>query len=95
MDTAEILSKHFGIEKNKIINQGLLAFLEKKRSEILRTRIELLGKYGIKNAKELNKLIKEGKINEHPAWEDTITLENLEKELEVIEDDLKKIRKTI
>jgi len=38
--------------------------------------IEILTRYNVKDAKELEKKIETGEIPEHPAWEDLIDLEN-------------------
>ena len=95
MTTLELVSKHFQVDKRLLVNEGLLAFLQKKKSEILRDRIAIFAKYNIMgSSKELENLIKKGKIPEHPAWEDLITLENIDNELEVIADDIRRIQKT-
>ncbi|MCW3130322.1 MAG: hypothetical protein N2V75_09540, partial [Methanophagales archaeon] len=51
-------------------------FIEKKRMS-MKDRLEILERYGVKSAKELEEKIKRGDVKEHPAWEDLITVENL------------------
>ena len=93
MTTLELVSKHFQVGKKVLINEGLVAFLQKKKSEILRDRIAILVKYNVDSLKELENLVKKGKVSEHPAWEDLITLENIDKELKVIAGDIRRIQK--
>lgn len=44
---------------------------------------ELKSKYNVKTAVELEKKMKEGTVEEHPAWEDLILLENLEERVRI------------
>jgi len=38
---------------------------------------EILAKYGVRSAEELDEYIRRGRVAEHPAWEDLIVLERL------------------
>ena len=38
---------------------------------------EILAKYGVRSAEELEEYVRKGEVAEHPAWEDLITLERL------------------
>ena len=61
----------------------------------LRTRSaevnEIKTKYNVKTAAELEKKVEKGTVEEHPAWEDLIVLENLEEEIKKIQPILNKI----
>ena len=48
-------------------------------------RLKLLSRYRIVSKEEWEREIQKGEIEEHPAWEDLILLENLEAELERID----------
>ncbi len=56
-------------------------------------RLEILKRYSVNSAKELEEKIRRGEINEHPAWEDLITLENLEEMMKEISDDIRNLQK--
>jgi hypothetical protein len=93
MELVEIISKHLKLSRKKLINSGLTAILEKKKAELLRDRLEILSRYKVKLSRELEKMIKQGKVEEHPGWEDFITLENIEEEIKLINGDIRKIRR--
>ena len=48
-------------------------------------------KHNVKTAKELEKKIEKSTIEEHPAWEDSILLENLQEEIKKTQPILNKI----
>ena len=54
----------------------------------MKERIEILKRYGVNSINELEEKIKKSEIEEHPTWEDLITLENLEKLIREISDDI-------
>jgi hypothetical protein len=58
-------------------------------------RLEILKRYNVNSAEELEDRIRKGEINEHPAWEDLITLENLEEMIKEISDDIRNLQKTL
>lgn len=52
---------------------------------------QIKAKYNVKTATELQKKIEKGTAKEHPAWEDLITLENLQAKIREIQPILNKI----
>jgi len=51
---------------------------ERERQRLVEADIaEILAKYGVRNAEELEEKIRKGEVEEHPAWEDLIALERL------------------
>lgn len=57
-------------------------------------RLEILSRYGVSSASELEKEIKKEKDVEHPAWEDLILAENLEEAIAAIEQDIEDLRRS-
>ena len=49
---------------------------------------EIKTKYNVKSANELEKKVEKGSVEEHPAWEDLILLENLEERIKNIRKEL-------
>ncbi len=95
--TKEIIKKaaeDAGITVNELTLSGVLAFFREKRRNIMMDRLDVLARYSVVSAKELEEKIKEGAISEHPAWEDLICLENLETSLAIINEDIKAIQES-
>lgn len=93
--TKEIIEKvaaDTGITMDKLPVSGLLALLQDKRRKIMIDKLDILARYDVASTKELEKKIKDGKIPEHPTWEDLILLENLEASLALIDEDIKALQ---
>lgn len=88
MESIEAVAKRYGIKKKEIAHVGLLSFLKEKAKAYMRDRLEILSKYNAQDASDLEEKIKRGEVKEHPAWEDLITLENLEKLIKEVKDDI-------
>jgi len=52
---------------------------------------EILKVYGVSSSGELLQLIEDGKVSEHPAYEDYLEAKSIEKDLESIRAKLKKL----
>lgn len=63
--------------------------LKEKKRLLQIERFEILGRYQTSSVGELNQKIAEGKAPEHPGWEDSIELKNIEAEIKEIENDIK------
>lgn len=83
-----------GISTKELTTEGLLAFLREKKRKIMMDRLEVLDRYNLASAGELEKKIKDGEIGEHPDWEDLILLENLEAAIAALDEDIKAIQKS-
>ncbi len=86
----EEISRYANIDKESLIIKGIRSFLTDKKRDILLERLNILSKYDAVSKEELEHRIEQGSINEHPAWEDLILLENLESESEKINEYLRK-----
>jgi|SRR3989338_141863 len=88
------IAKHEEMGKEELIRESLEAFLLGKKREYLKEKFELLSRHRVISAAELKKAIKEGKVTEHPSWEDLIDVRNIDAELKGIESDLKRLQKS-
>jgi hypothetical protein len=87
----ERVSKSLGVTPEALISSGVEEYL-KTRLRIIQTEIhELETKYEVNKPAELEERIKQGKIEEHPTWEDLIHYENLIDRAEKIRQELDKI----
>ena len=82
-----------GVEKEKLMTLSLIAYLNEKK--YIEERLEILKRYNVNSAKELEEKIRKGEINEHPAWEDLIMLENLEEMIKETSDDIRNLQKAL
>ncbi len=74
---------------------SLIAYLNKKKKKYIEERLEILKRYNVNSVKELEEKIRKGEINEHPAWEDLIMLENLEEMIKETSDDIRNLQKAL
>lgn len=95
--TEEVIKKvaeDAGLSVEELKVSGLLSFLREKKKKIMLERLDILSRYKVGSAEDLEKKIKSGEIEEHPAWEDVILLENLEAGIALIDGDIKSIQET-
>ena len=87
----ERVSKTLGLPPEKLLSGSLKEYL-KSRLRSTRAEIhEIETKYNIKKPETLEEKIKQGTTPEHPAWEDLILYENLQKQAEKIQQELDSI----
>jgi len=75
-------------KKKEIAHIGFLSFLKEKEKAYMRNRLEILSTYDVEDANVLEEKIKKGEVREHPTWEDLITVENLERMIKEVKDDI-------
>ena len=83
------VSKNLGVPRDELIRRGIGEYLRSQLRECLAEANEIRIRYGVKTLKALEAKIRRGEAPEHPAWEDLITLENLEERAERIRSELK------
>ncbi len=90
---AEVARK-LGIRLETLERDAVKLWL-RHRLRVIETEIaSILSRYGVKSLEEIETGIKNGTIPEHPAWEDLITLENLEEERKRIIEVFREIEKS-
>lgn len=71
------IARSLGIEPRDVEKDALKVWLEKKLRLIEAEISEVLNRYGVKSARELEDGIARGEVPEHPGWEDLIVLNRL------------------
>ncbi len=89
VSVVERVSKALGIPAEELVRRGVEKFLEGLLRTCLAEIREIETRWGVGSAGELEEKIRSGAVGEHPAWEDLITLENLEERTEKIREELK------
>ncbi|MGY4706875.1 hypothetical protein ACVNPS_03850 [Candidatus Bipolaricaulota sp. J31] len=87
MKTAVIddIARFLGLDRDSLLEKGVETLLIERRRKVLLEKLQLLGRYGASSKSEIEEKLKQGKLKEHPTWEDLIALENLEAELEKLD----------
>ena len=86
------LSKDLGINEDVLIREGISEYIKNRIKACMRDRLEILSRYKIASLKKFEKEVHEGKIPEHPGWEDLIVLENLENSITKLKKELSNVR---
>jgi len=73
----DVVARRLGISPEKLEREAVEVWLRRKLALVEAEIAEILTKYGVRSVEELEKYIRRGKVAEHPAWEDLITLERL------------------
>ena len=92
--TLDKVAHHIDMDKEQLINEGVIALLVSKKNELLNEKLELLKRYKVISFEVLKEKIQSGEIKEHPTWEDYIETKNINAEIKVIDRDIKALRKT-
>ncbi len=88
------IAKRLGIEPETLERNAIKLWLQHRLRIIEVEIMSILNRYNVKSLGELEAKIKSGDIPGHPAWEDLITLENLEDEKKRVIEVLQEIEKT-
>ncbi|MCW3995014.1 MAG: hypothetical protein NWE98_02545 [Candidatus Bathyarchaeota archaeon] len=88
----ERVSKILGVPQKELVRKGLEGLLQTQLRTCSAEINEIKTKYNVKTAAELEKKIQNGNVEEHPAWEDVILLENLEERIKSIRKELTALR---
>lgn len=78
------IAQFLGLSESELMQRALTTFLQEQRRAILQTKLEILARYRVRTIAELEAGIADATVAEHPAWEDLITVENLDARLEEI-----------
>ncbi len=57
--------------------EAVREWLERRLALVEAEVAEIKRRYGVRGVEELERAIREGRVPEHPGWEDLITLERL------------------
>ena len=87
------IAKDFGVSEDELLVESLLEYLKSKKRDCMAKKLGILSRYGVFSARELEAAIGEGKVAEHPSWEDLIVVENLEEKIERLDQEIGNIRR--
>ncbi len=76
----EEIAAILGIEKEKVLREGVKAFLEKRLRELRAEIVLICLRYGVSSLKELDEKINKGELSETETFEDFTMLDFLESE---------------
>jgi len=79
------VARFLGLDRASLLEKGVETLLLERRRKVLLERLQLLARYKTSSRSAIEEKLKEGTLTEHPTWEDLITLENLETELEKLD----------
>ncbi|MBI3035566.1 hypothetical protein HYY71_04545 [Candidatus Woesearchaeota archaeon] len=85
------LSKELEIPKKRILDESLNVFLDAELRNASAEILQIKKQFNVSSLKELKSKIENGKIEEHPAWEQLIFWENLNKRIKVVSDWMQKL----
>ena len=85
------LSKELEIPEKKILDESLNNFLDTELRNASAEILKIKKQFDVSKPVELKKKIENGKIEEHPAWEQLIYWENLNKRIKVVNDWMQKL----
>jgi len=88
------VAKRLGVQPETLERSAIRLWLQHRLRIIEAEITSILSRYGVKSLGELEAKIRSGDVPEHPAWEDLITLENLEDEKRRIVEVLQEIEET-
>lgn len=85
------LSKELELTEEKILDESIVVFLDKELRDASAEILKIKSQFKVASPKELKNKIEAGKIDEHPAWEQLIYWENLNKRIKVISNWMQKL----
>lgn len=85
------LSKELEVPEKKIVEKSLHAFLDSELRNASAEVMKIKKQFNVSSSKELQEKIKIGDVNEHPAWEQLIYWENLDKKMKVVSSWIQKL----
>lgn len=91
IDIVRDIAQRIALPPEKVLHESLRAYLLDRKRTYMLERLDVLARYGVSSAEELENKIKIGIVPEHPVWEDLIDLKNIEVEIQTIEDDIERL----
>lgn len=77
-EVAEELARELGASKESILEQGLRTFLEKRLREVKVEIYQIISRYNLSSAAEMEERYREGALDEAGSWQDLQRLDHLE-----------------
>ena len=90
----EEIERYVNLDRESLLERGVEALLKERKRNMLLEMHEILFRYNVETSADLEEKIKSGDVVEHPAWEDFITLGNLEDAINKIDGYLRNLQQT-
>lgn len=87
----DIISKELNISTDELINNGLLAYMEREIRLAEEDIADIRDKYFVATTDHLERKIKNKVIYSHPAWEDLAAWENAEAYIKKIKNTIEEV----
>ena len=88
----EAVARRVGVPAERLEREAVREWLERRLALVEAEIAEVRRRYGVESVEELERLVREGKVPEHPGWEDLITLERLVEERRRLREALESVR---
>lgn len=72
------IAESLRLAEDELLRQALESLLRRRKREVMQQRLDILARYSAETVQDLEFKITQGVVAEHPAWEDLITVENLD-----------------
>jgi len=86
------LSKELELPEKRILNESINVFLERELRDASAEILKIKSQFNVSKPDDIKRKIENGKLEEHPAWEQLIYWENLEKRIRVVNNWMQKLR---
>lgn len=78
------LSRSLHVPEEQLLAESIVTFLDRELRNASLEIQKIKQKYTVNSPKELEKKIEQGTVKEHPAWEELIEWENMEKRIDEV-----------
>ena len=86
-----LVARRLGVSPEALERDALILWLRRRLALIEAEVASILSRYGVRDPEELGAAIREGRVPEHPAWEDLIVLQRLLDEKQRVEEVLREL----
>ncbi len=86
-----LVARRLGVSPEALERDALILWLRRRLALIEAEVASILSRYGVRDPEELEAAIREGRVPEHPAWEDLIVLQRLLDEKQRVEEVLREL----
>ncbi len=85
------ISKDLHLSEEEVLEESISSFLDRSLCNASVEIEKLRNKYDVDSPEELEEKIEKGEVDAHPAWEELIEWENLNKQIVKFKEWMKKI----
>lgn len=90
----EEIERYVNLDRESLLERGTEALLRERKRKMMLEKHQILSRYGVETSRHLEEKIRSGNVVEHPAWEELITLENLEDGIRKLDGYIRNLQQT-